>query len=196
MCQIRGPLYGESATTSHALPTGKPRTGRPPQRTRSFQRPGGCCKNIIRTRQVCEAGSQPGLSKLLTEVPFEAQRRAVAAISFCQEWFRLMDNNHSGEITVRKLIIGMMKYQDVAKGRPKGRSWHSCRCCFACCRLPSSPDLCRILRLSPSAGMGVWDHAINDFTGLSRAMGQGKTRFEHVDSFGFWVKINPSWPRC
>ncbi|CAJ1365053.1 unnamed protein product, partial [Effrenium voratum] len=46
------------------------------------------------------------------------------------EWFRLMDNNHSGEITVRKLIIGMMKYQDdimdlvyVLKEKSSGSIW-------------------------------------------------------------------------
>jgi len=30
-----------------------------------------------------------------------------------EEWFKLIDTNQSGEITVRKLIIAMMRYQDI-----------------------------------------------------------------------------------
>ena len=41
-------------------------------------------------------------------------RQGVAySISRLEEWFMLLDTNRSGEVTVRKLILGMMKHQAV-----------------------------------------------------------------------------------
>ena len=30
-----------------------------------------------------------------------------------EDWFKLIDTSNSGEITVRKLIVAMMRYQDI-----------------------------------------------------------------------------------
>ncbi|CAK9044816.1 Probable protein S-acyltransferase 17 (Probable palmitoyltransferase At3g04970) (Zinc finger DHHC domain-containing protein At3g04970) [Durusdinium trenchii] len=74
-----------------------------------------------RARQMAAAAQQATLQKkpLLAQIrqPVAALERPRAGVAYnirrLEEWFRLMDTNNSGEITVRKLIIGMMRYQDI-----------------------------------------------------------------------------------
>ncbi|CAE7441584.1 PAT17 [Symbiodinium natans] len=51
------------------------------------------------------------------------------SISRLEEWFLLLDTNRSGEVTVRKLILGMMKHQEIMdlvfllREKSEGRLW-------------------------------------------------------------------------
>ena len=47
---------------------------------------------------------QEGMARLRPGVAYSVSR--------LEEWFLLLDTNRSGEVTVRKLILGMMKHQD------------------------------------------------------------------------------------
>lgn len=51
------------------------------------------------------------------------------SVSRLEEWFLLLDTNRSGEVTVRKLILGMMKHQEIMdlvfllREKSEGRLW-------------------------------------------------------------------------
>ncbi|CAE7824711.1 PAT17 [Symbiodinium sp. CCMP2592] len=64
---------------------------------------------------------QEGMARLRPGVAYSVSR--------LEEWFLLLDTSRSGEVTVRKLILGMMKHQEIMdlvfllREKSEGRSW-------------------------------------------------------------------------
>ena len=54
---------------------------------------------------------QEGMARLRPGVAYSVSR--------LEEWFLLLDTSRSGEVTVRKLILGMMKHQDRCGNEPE-----------------------------------------------------------------------------
>jgi len=60
---------------------------------------------MLSSKMSVQTTTSDGQPKTRQKVAFDIQR--------LEAWFRLMDTNSSGEITVRKLIVGMMKHQEL-----------------------------------------------------------------------------------
>lgn len=66
-----------------------------------------------RGRKTLKKGQTAVLSHKISDGMPKTRQKVAYNIKRLEGWFKLMDTNCSGEITVRKLIVGMMKHQEL-----------------------------------------------------------------------------------
>eukprot|EP00930_Biecheleria_cincta_P085371 TRINITY_DN74771_c0_g1_i1.p1 TRINITY_DN74771_c0_g1~~TRINITY_DN74771_c0_g1_i1.p1 ORF type:complete len:451 (-),score=48.25 TRINITY_DN74771_c0_g1_i1:183-1535(-) len=64
-------------------------------------------------RKTMKRGQTATCSLQISEGMPKTRQRVAYNIKRLETWFKLMDTNSSGEVTVRKLIVGMMKHQEL-----------------------------------------------------------------------------------
>lgn len=64
-------------------------------------------------RKTLKKGNTQVFSQQISDGRPKTRQRVAYNIKRLEGWFKLMDTNSSGEITVRKLIVGMMKHQEL-----------------------------------------------------------------------------------